>query len=229
VQVIDGRPVQAFTADECVVHNCYPITDVELANYPLTPLDTVISAVTTHVNITTHNKLFFQSGRATRGMLVIKSEDVDDNITARIKQAFQASINSVNNSWRMPVFGIGKEDEVNWQPFDMQGQRDQEFQYLRHERPRDPLRVPDEPRGASGLRSPVARHEQPGAVESQQRVQVAAHRDVGLRPLVAHFQDFLNYCILPLLDEELCPARDDPACGPRRGDAPRRKSVTHPA
>jgi hypothetical protein len=73
VQVINNKPLQAFTDKECLVHNFYPVTHVELAGYPLTPLDTIISAVTTHINITTHNKLYFQTGRATRGMLVIQS------------------------------------------------------------------------------------------------------------------------------------------------------------
>jgi len=60
VQVIDGKPVQVFSNKELHVHNFYPVTDVELQGYPLTPIDTVIAAITTHINITTHNKLFFQ-------------------------------------------------------------------------------------------------------------------------------------------------------------------------
>ncbi|NBT57440.1 hypothetical protein EBT16_01525, partial [bacterium] len=120
VQVVDGRPVQAFTAEECLYHNFYPVTDVQ---------DTVIAAVTTHLNITTHNKLYFQTGRATRGMLVIKSDDVDEAVVGRIRQQFNASINSVNNAWRMPVFGISASDEIQWQPIDS-GTRDMEFQYL---------------------------------------------------------------------------------------------------
>src|ERR1035437_1100462 len=97
VQVIESRPVQALTGEECLVHNVYPVTDIELQGYPLTPLDTVIGAVTSHLSIGAHNRLFFQSGRATRGMLVIKSEDVDDSVTTRIRQSFNASINNVNN------------------------------------------------------------------------------------------------------------------------------------
>jgi hypothetical protein len=89
VQVIDGTPVQAFTAEECRVHNFYQVPDVELCGYPVTPLDTVISAVTTHINITTHNKLYFQSGRASRGMLVIKfsSSSLPRSITSTIAGA----------------------------------------------------------------------------------------------------------------------------------------------
>ena len=129
VQVIDDRPVQAFTAKECLVHSFYQVPDVELDGYPVTPLDTAITAVTTHINITSHNKLYFQSGRAARGMLVFKSEDVDEDIVSRIRQQFNAQINSVNNAWRMPVFAVGPEDDVQWQPIDS-GSRDMEFQYL---------------------------------------------------------------------------------------------------
>lgn len=129
VQVIAGRPVQAFTAEECLVHSFYPTTDVELDGYPLTPLDTIIAAVTTHINITNHNKLYFQSGRAARGMIVIKSDDADDGIIKHIRQQFQASINSVGNSWRMPIFGVGTDDDIGWYPID-NSSRDMEFQYL---------------------------------------------------------------------------------------------------
>ena len=129
IQVIEGKPYQAFTSQECAVFNFYPVPDVELGGYPVTPIDTAISAVTTHINITTHNKLYFQNGRAAKGMLVIKSEDQNTTVINGIKQFFNASINSVNSAWRMPVFGCGQQDEISWQPID-NSSRDMEFQYL---------------------------------------------------------------------------------------------------
>lgn len=97
VQVIEGRPQQAFTSEECIVHNFYPNSDVELDGYPLTPLDTVITSVTTHINIGNWNKLYFQNGRASHGMIVVKSDDVDENVIGYVRQQFQASINGVGN------------------------------------------------------------------------------------------------------------------------------------
>lgn len=97
IQVIDGNPKIPFTDSELVCHNFYPVNDIELDGYPVTPIDTMLSAVTTHINITAHNKLYFQTGRASRGMLVIRSDDVDEQAIARVKQQFNASINSVNN------------------------------------------------------------------------------------------------------------------------------------
>ena len=128
IQVIDGQPRQAFTEDECVVYNFYPIIDIELDDYPVTPIDTAITAITTHINISTHSKMYFQSGRATKGMIVIKSDDVDEKVVANWKQQFNAQINNVNNSHRLPLLSVGQKDDIIWQPID--AARDMEFQYL---------------------------------------------------------------------------------------------------
>ena len=129
-QVINNRPVQGFTHDELYLWSVYPCTDIELGGYPITPVDIAIQAITTHLNITTHNKLYFQNGRAARGMIVVQSDDVDDSYLEVIRQHFQATATGVEKSWRVPVFGIGTEDKVSWQPMEMQGGRDMEFQYL---------------------------------------------------------------------------------------------------
>jgi uncharacterized membrane protein YgcG len=203
VQVIEGKPVQAFTAEECLVHNMYPVTDVMLAGYPLTPIDTMISAVTTHINITTHNKLYFQSGRASRGMLVIKSDDVKESDVASIRQHFNASINNVNNAWRMPVFGLGSEDEIEWVPIDGQS-RDMEFQYLSDSNARVILSAfqmsPEELPGYAHLSRGTNNQ---ALSESNNEYKLEAARDVGIRPLIMQFQDFINASVFPLLDENL--------------------------
>lgn len=203
VQVIDDRPVQAFTDKECLVHNFYHVPDVELDGYPVTPIDTVITAVITHINITTHNKLYFQSGRAARGMLVIKSDDVDEQVISRIRQQFNASINSVQNSWRMPVFGIGADDEITWQPIDT-GSRDMEFQYLMDMNARIILSAfqmsPEELPGWSYLSRGTNNQ---AMSEGNNEYRLEAARDLGVRPLLARMEDFLNHKILPLFDEKL--------------------------
>jgi hypothetical protein len=204
IQVLDGaRPVQAFTSRECLVHNFYPVADVELDGYPVTPLDTVISAVTTHINITAHNRMYFQSGRAARGMLVIRSDDIDETVVGRIRQQFNASINSVSNAWRMPVFGVGSEDEISWQAIDS-GQRDMEFQYLSDTNARVILSAfqmsPEELPGYAHLSRGTNNQ---ALSESNNEYLLIAHRDVGLRPLVSGWEDFINRSLFPLIDENL--------------------------
>lgn len=203
VQVQDGKPLQAFTEKECVVHNFYPVADIELGGYPVTPIDTSMAAVTTHINITTYNKLYFQSGRAARGMLVIKSDDVSEDTITRIKHQFQASINNVANAWRMPVFAVGADDEITWQAIDS-GARDMEFQYLSDTNARVIMSAfqisPEELPGYQHLSRGTNNQ---ALSEGNNEYKLEAARDVGIRPLIAQFEDFLNARILPLLDEEL--------------------------
>lgn len=203
VQVIDGRPLQAFGSDEMLVQNFYPVTDIELQGYPLTPLDTAIAAVTTHINITNHNKLYFQYGRAARGMLVIKSQDVDAEVVQAVKQQFNASINAVHNSWRMPVFGIGPEDDLQWVPID-QGSRDMEFQYLSDSNARTIMAAfqmsPEELPGYQHLSRGTNNQ---ALSESSNEWKLTAARDVGIRPLIAKLEDFLNDSLMPLIDPDL--------------------------
>ena len=204
VQVVEGRPLQAFTADECLVYNFYPVTDIELDGYPLTPIDTAISDITTHINITTHNKMYFQTGRASKGMLVIKSDDVNQLLLSNIKQQFNASINSVGNAWRLPVFGVGKEDDITWQPIDQAAGRDMEFQYLSDTNARVILSAfqmsPEELPGYAHLSRGTNNQ---ALSESNNEYKMEAARDVGIRPLLSNFEDFLNFRLLPLVDENL--------------------------
>jgi len=203
VQVIHGQPRQAFTPEECLVYNFYPVSDVELDGYPLTPIDTMIAAVTTHINITNHNKLYFQSGRAARGMIVIKSDDVDEGVIANIRQQFNASINSVANAWRMPIFGVGSDDEIGWYPID-NSSRDMEFQYLSDTNARVILSAfqmsPEELPGYAHLSRGTNNQ---ALSESNNEYKLEAARDVGIRPLLAQFQNFVNSRIFPLIDKEL--------------------------
>ena len=202
VQVIDGRPFEVFTNKEMKCSNFYPVGNVELDGFPVTPIDTVISAVTTHLNITTHNKVYFQSGRATRGMLVIKSDDVNPTLIHNIKQHFNSSINGSAAGWRMPVLGFNSDAEVDWKPIDMAGSRDMEFQYLTDLNAREILTSfmmsPDELPGWSYLSRCQA------LSESSNEFKLSAARDVGIRPLIATLEEFVNSELFPLIDPELC-------------------------
>jgi hypothetical protein len=115
-----------------------------------------------------------------------------------------ASINNVNNSFRVPVFGIDVEDEIGWQPFEGQGQRDMEFEYLYDNNARAILSAfqisPDELPGYSHLSKGTNNQ---SLSESSNEYKMEAARDVGIRPLLLRFQDFFNEIILPLLDPVL--------------------------
>jgi hypothetical protein len=203
VQVIDGTPRQAFTSKELIMYNLYPTTDIEHNSYPITPLDTVINAVTTHSSIEVYNKLYFQNGKSAKGMLVIKSDNIDENTIQDMKQQFQASINNVNNSFKIPIFGVSREDEVAWIST-MPNRKDGEFEYLFDQTTRNILAAfnmsPDELPGFAHLSRGA---NQQALSEGNNEFKLTAQRDSGIRPLILKFQDFFNEKLFPLLDPEL--------------------------
>jgi hypothetical protein len=203
VQVINGMPKQAFTSKEMIVYNLYPSSDVEHNGYPVTPLDTAMTSVTTHMSIEIYNKLYFQNGRAAKGMLVINSDEIDQSTIEDIKQQFNASINNVTNSFRTPIFGVSKDDQVQWMQT-TPNKKDGEFEFLFDQTTRNILASfnmsPDELPGFSHLSKGT---NQQGLSEANNEFKLIAARDTGVRPLILKLQDFLNEKLFPLIDQEL--------------------------
>lgn len=203
IQVIDGTPKQAFSSDEMIVYNLYPSSDVEHNGYPVTPIDTAMTSVTTHMSIEQYNKLYFQNGRAAKGMLVINSDEIDQSVIEDIKQQFNASINNVTNSFRTPIFGVSKEDGVNWVSTTPQ-KKDGEFEFLFDQTVRNILSAfnmsPDELPGFAHLSRGT---NQQSLSESSNEYKLIAARDTGIRPLILRIQDFLNEKLFPIIDPEL--------------------------
>mgnify|MGYP002632920371 CR=1 FL=1 len=203
IQVVENVPRQAFTQEEMIVVNLFPSTDIEHNGYPLTPLDTIMQSITTHISIETYNRLYFQNGRATKGMMVIQSDEIDQGTIEGIKQQFNASINSVGNSFRTPIFGVGSEDNVTWLGMD-QTKKDGEFQFLYDATARNILAAfsisPDELPSMGHLSSAT---NQQSLSESSNEYKLTAARDTGIRPLILQFQDFINEKLFPIIDHEL--------------------------
>lgn len=202
VQTINGMPKQAFTPDEMIVWNLYPTNDIEYNGYPVTPIDTCITNVTSHLSIDVYNKLYFQNGRAAKGILVINSEEMDQSTLNAMKQDFYASINSTGNAFRIPVFGIGPTDSVNWMPV-VSSSGDGEFSFLLDNVSRAILSSfsmsPDELPGLGHLSRGTS---QQTLSESSNEFKLTAARDTGLRPLVLRVEAFLNR-LVEIIDPEL--------------------------
>lgn len=202
-QQIDGNKYQFFSEKEMIVYNLYPSTDVEHNGYPLTPIDTCMSSVITHLSIEAYNKLYFQNGRAAKGMLVIKSDEIDQESLNQLKQEYYSSINNVGNSFRTPIFGITPTDDVSWVGTDGTT-KDGEFQFLYDSISRNILAAfnmsPDELPGYGHLSRGT---NQQSLSESNNEFKLSASRDTGLRPLILKIQDFLNGRLFPIIDSEL--------------------------
>ena len=189
-----------FTHEELIAHDFFPSTDVERNGYPISPIETSISSITTHISIDTWKRLYFQNGRATKGALVIKSEDVDSPTLEKFRQEFQASINGVQNSWRTPLMGISPTEAIEWLPFSGE-QANDSFEYIYDQVARNILATfgmsPDELPGyghlSKGSNSQTLS-------ESNNEFKMQAARDSGLVPILQHFEDFFNNRLIPIID-----------------------------
>ena len=203
VQMIEGQKRFFFSDKELLVQNMFPSTDIEHNGYPVTPIDTAIASITTHLSIEAYNKLFFQNGRAAKGMLVISSDEVDQDTIEAIKQEYNASINDVTNSFRTPILGLTKDDTAQWVSTQADG-KDGEFQFLYDQIARNILSSfnisPDELPGYGHLSKGS---NQQTLSESNNEFKLTAARDTGLRPLILKMQDFFNEMLFPAIDAEL--------------------------
>jgi hypothetical protein len=203
VQIVNGIPKMAFTSDEMVVYNLFPSLDIEHNGYPVTPIDTCIQNITTHLSVEAYNKLYFQNGRAAKGAIVVRSDEVDQNTISQLRQEFQASINSVDRAFRTPVIGVNTADSVEWMSM-VSTSGDGEFQFLYDQVSRNILSTfgisPDELPGYSHLGRGT---NQQTLSESNNQFKLTAARDAGLRPLILKFQAFLNERLFPIIDPEL--------------------------
>lgn len=201
VQVPDGhQPRQAFTHKELLVCNLYPSTDIEHCGYPVSPLDTIVNSVTTHIAIDTYKKLFFQNGRASKGAFIIKADSLDQPAMEAIKREFDASINNVSNSFRTPLLGLAPNEDAEWVSFQNEGLSDG-FEYMYDQIARNILSAfsmsPDE-LPAYGHLSKATNAQ--ALSESSNEYKMTAARDTGLRPLIQKIETFFNDRLFPILD-----------------------------
>ena len=202
VQVINDRPRQAFTDKELIYWSMNPSTDILRNDYPVSPMERILQSITTHINLTTTNKMFFINGRSYKNMIVFKSEDAIDEDLEAAKQQMYAHINTAANAHRMPVFALKSTDEIEVVSIDP-GARDAEFQYLSDLNKRMIFAAyqmsPDEV-SALGYLSRGTNSQ--SLAESNNQWKIEAARDTGIRPLLMSVEDFVNERLLPLINKE---------------------------
>jgi hypothetical protein len=201
-QVLEGMPAEVFTDDELIFWNAYPSTDVNRNGYPVSPLERILSAITTHINLTTSNKLFFINGRSYKSVMVFKSEDLEKEDIINIKNQMTAHINSAGASGRLPVFGIKPTDEISIVSVDPSS-KDMEYQYLADLNKRIIFAgfqmSPDEVPALSYLSRGTNSQ---SLAESNNEFKTIAARDAGIRPLLMSIEDFFNERLLPKINPE---------------------------
>jgi hypothetical protein len=116
---------------------------------------------------------------------------------------FNASINSVSNAFRTPIFGLSKGDEVEWTST-ADKLENGEFNFTYDQVARNILSAfgvsPDEIPGYGHLSKGTNSQT---LSESNNEFKMTAARDSGLRPLILGWQTFFNQRLIPIIDPEL--------------------------
>ena len=202
VQVIDEQPYQVFNDDQLVVWSLNPSTDIMRNGYPVTFIERIISAVTAHINLVTHNKMFFVNGRASKSMMVIRSDNIVEEDINAIRQQMSNHINTPGAAWRMPVFSVSSKEDIQVLPLDPGG-RDMEFQYMADLNKRMILAAfqvsPDEIAALSYLSRGTNAQ---ALAESNNEWKLLKSQESGLRPVLNAIEDFINERLLPKINPE---------------------------
>ena len=193
LQVINGKVVEAFTADELVMAKIYPQGELDLHGYALSPVERAVQLITSHLQIENHQRMFFQHGVASRGILVIQG-DVTPNQLRTLQAQWTQQVTGPQAAWRTPILaGI---NGIQWQPL-VGTSRDMEYAAYQDHTLRSIFSVMGMDPEEAGFGYLSRGQEQRSAGESNNEFKITASRDRGLRPLLNQIESILNEHVLP--------------------------------
>lgn len=197
VQVIDGKVYNSFYPWEMCFGITNPKTDIRTNGYGESPLEMMISLITSLLNADSYNANFFKVGSSPQGILSY-SGNVNQNTLDSFRQGWQSQVAGVANAHKIPVINAEK---INFIPThianrDMEYGRFQEFLikcgcafYLT-----DPSEIGFNMSGNSDGNSGL------GGDSTKEKLKYS--KDKGLKPLLKHIAHWLNKYIIWQLDPE---------------------------
>jgi hypothetical protein len=202
-QVIDGNIVQVFTDKELLVVDLFPVLDIEMKGYPICPIDSIVSEILMRLSSSDSNRLRFSTQGSNQGMIVIHSDDLTPARKNEIKEQARKTVIGVSKGNQIPLLTLNSEEKIQFMPTS-QNSRDAEWQQMQDANARYIFSAfqisPDEIPGYQHL----SRGTNAQALsESNNEFKLLAARDVGIRPILAKIQDFMNFDILPLIDNSI--------------------------
>ncbi|WP_099321113.1 phage portal protein [Anaerococcus sp. Marseille-P3625] len=116
VQVVDGKIVAGFTADEMAFAVRNPRTSVHSQPYGLSEIETIVRQLTSYLEAEDYNMRFFQQGGMTKGILNIKGEKNgpapgDRQTLESFKRQWRTQVTGQKGAWKIPVFTLPGELE----------------------------------------------------------------------------------------------------------------------
>jgi hypothetical protein len=196
-QVIRGRIERTFTPDELCVGMCNSTADIYSNGYSLSELELLIGTVTSHIFTENYNHSYFSDGFSAKGILHIKAP-INRRKMETIRLQWKHMLSGPRNAFHTPIFsGV---DDVQWIPL-TQNHSDMEFSNWMNYLIKiicgiyqiDPIEIGfgiREEGGSGGL----------SGDNTEQKIEQG--KDKGLRPMLIHFQNFINKHIMSRLDDD---------------------------
>lgn len=114
VQLIDGRIYAEFYPWELAWTIRNPTTDIRSLGYGRSELETLVQTVTAMLWADEYNRRFFSQGSAPKGIIRVKGNVAEDQLSA-FKQQWQAMVAGVVNAWKTPIMHAEEADFLNLQ------------------------------------------------------------------------------------------------------------------
>lgn len=193
LQVVEGRIASAYTHDDLIYEPRNPVTDVNAAGYGLSETELLIRIVTGFINALTYNIRGFDSNQIPKGLLHLAG-GYDDKDLKAFRRYWNSLVKGVNNAWTLPV--MVSKDQESKATFEKFGVEFNEMYFSKWMTflvsvicalyGMSPAEINFDA-FSGGTSSPLS--------GSDTAEKLAASKDSGLRPLLAHyentFSDFL--------------------------------------
>lgn len=203
VQVIDGKIVAYFTADEMAFCVSNPRTDIKVSGYGYSELEMLVHQITSHLWAEEYNSRFFSQGGTTKGILNLKGTaeaPISPHQLESFKRQWLSQISGMTGAWKTPVVSVDGLEYINVS----QSNREMEFEkwmnYLINIACAvyqiDPAEINFPNRGGAGGTGGGGLGD--GGIEER----LNHSKDKGLRPLLRFIESQINKHIISKFDRK---------------------------
>lgn len=197
VQLINGTVRATYAEDELFFGIRNPRTDLSVAGYGMSELETLVGVITSYLYAEEYNRRIFSQGSIPKGILNLKGDITDEQLRA-FKREWTTLIAGVQNAWKTPVLNAEDIEYINLQ----QANKDMEYMQWIQFLVRiacavyliDPAEINfDMPRGLDST-NPL--------IENSNEAKLRASKDRGLAPLMRFIERSINEMYIYRIDAD---------------------------
>ncbi|QKE56384.1 portal protein [Bacillus phage YungSlug] len=203
VQIVNGKVVAEFTANEMAFEVSNPRTDIYANGYGFSELETLVHIITSHLWAEQYNSKFFSQGGTTKGILNLKGSanaPISPQQLHDFKRQWLSQVSGMTGAWKTPVVSVEDIEYINVS----QSNREMEFEkwmnYLINIACAvyqiDPAEVNFPNRGGAGNSGGGGLGD--GGIEDR----LKNSKDKGLKPMLRFIEAFMNKHIVSRFDEK---------------------------